>query len=195
MSKAFISIMCVASCSFLAACGSNDPVTDEAVVGSGEANGTVGVYQDGKGQKVGNERIVPTENILNSSDDLLLQNLNFEDFKTMIGPLKGCSFKLKGEQESLIITNAGASGKTKPQALVRLNGKVVMLDAVRTGGYGYLAGGPEFRSGDLGVEIAPDEGPSKRINNSTRLWGASAVVRGKGNTVRVYRGGQYTCDF
>lgn len=187
--------MSAALCIALAACGSNEPVTDDAIVGASEDEGSVGVYEDGKESKVGNERITPTENILNRSDELMLESLDFEDFKLMIDPLKGCSFKLRGEQESLIITNASAGGKTRPKALVRLNGEVLMLDAVKTGGYGYLAAGPEFRSEKLGVEITPDEGPSKRVNNSTRLWQASAVVRGEGNTVRVYRGGQYTCDF
>ncbi len=198
MPKISFSLLTLALCAALSACGGPaEPVTDDARIGMDEGDGAVGVYVDPKGdaREGRGKRIVPAEDVVNSSDDLMLGALDLEDFKRMIGPLKGCSFKIKGQQETLLVASANANGRTPPQAIVRMGGEAIILDAIKKGGLGYLAGGPEFRGQNIAIEVTPEEGPAERTNAKTQNWDAAIVVRGTGKTVRVYRGGEYSCDF
>ncbi len=171
----------------LAGCGSAEPMTDNAKVSWSD---------DGRaGKLVGEDnRIIPVRNILASEDNIKLTPVMLEDFQKLIGPLKGCSFKMKGETDSLLVANAPSSSRGRPKAIVRMGGDAIELTAAKAGRMGYLAAGPEFKGPDFAIEITPDRGTGSKQKVKSLVWDAAMVVRGKGDQVRVYRGGEYSCN-
>ena len=183
---------------YVSACSGSEPVTDEAVSDSeaieGEAGQVVAPDPDGERAEVVDTAIIPREDVLTDENDLKLMALDLTDFQQIMGPLKGCSFQVKGSKEALLVANAPVDGKSHPQAIVRLQGDRVAMQSSEAGGMDYLAAGPQFKSGELRISITPDEGEGRADNMKGRVWDAAMVVRGAGNSVRVYRGGEYSCE-
>lgn len=193
--KSALPHIAIGLCLVLSACGGQEPVTDDTGSDMGGTAGDVVETDAGSDDAaVPDKMILPDENVVDGPDDLKLKTLTLKDFQKIIGPLKGCNFKMPSDSDAIFVANAPTDPKAKPAATVRFGDAPLQLTATQAGGMSYLAAGPEFEGSDIGVSITPVEGEGKSENMKSRMWQASMVVRGEEGRVRVYRDGEYSCD-
>ena len=123
----------------------------------------------------------------------VLEPMVYEEYTSLIEPGLGCSFSTADER-LLLVSTAPMDESAIAEAVVKRDGKTMVLRAQDAGGYDALVNGATFAGeGALSarVERLPGEGTPGEIE--TTSWPATLTVMAHGETGTVYPEGKWNC--
>ena len=107
-----------------------------------------------------------------AADEQKLEPMTYAEFTGIIPSGLGCSFADRRNASPLIVA---ADAQRGTDAVVKLNGIIVRLEAVQ-GGHDALVAGPVLRSEALEVRILRTPGEGSQTGIETMVWPAEMVV-------------------